>query len=265
MGIKGGGAYWQKKKKEKGAMLPEYLAVKNLEPFINDELREKLLNPITYTTKEGSKAQGLPAELLPEICNIWLEAREKGALSKTQEKVAKNAEILMRGLAHVGIIALVDETTGYQEFRVKNALAKILEEFIDKELQPWSKTFPLDFYRQIFRLKGWSFPELANGEKPPTPQVIGTYTNDIVYNRIAPGILNELQKLNPVIPGRGRKNRHTQWFTPDIGNPKLKEHLAAVMAIMRMSSNWRVFLNNLQKAFPMKGDQIEMEMKEIQG
>lgn len=85
--------------KEKGAFLPGYIAVKNLEPFINSELREKLLKPITYIAKSGAERRGLPTELLPEICNIWLEARAKGALTERQGKVAQKAEILMRDIA----------------------------------------------------------------------------------------------------------------------------------------------------------------------
>jgi ATP-dependent DNA ligase len=41
------------------------------------------------------------------------------------------------------ISALVDEATGYQKERAADALARILEAFIAKELQPWIKTmFP---------------------------------------------------------------------------------------------------------------------------
>ena len=49
----------------------------------------------------------------------------------------------MRGLARVGIIALVDEATGFQRIREERALATILEKFIAKEIQPWAMTFPL--------------------------------------------------------------------------------------------------------------------------
>lgn len=46
----------------------------------------------------------------------------------------RRSEILVRGFARVSIIALVDEATGYQRDRAKNALAAILEAFIAKEL-----------------------------------------------------------------------------------------------------------------------------------
>ena len=50
------------------------------------------------------------------------------ALSYQQEHIASQCEIIVRGLARVGII--------------EEALARVLEAFIAKELQPWIKTFP---------------------------------------------------------------------------------------------------------------------------
>jgi len=68
-GIKGSGAYWQKKKegKEKGALLPEYLSAKYLTPFISDELMIKLSKPIPYINAQGLETEGIPAELMPGI------------------------------------------------------------------------------------------------------------------------------------------------------------------------------------------------------
>ena len=165
---------------------------------------------------------------------------------------------LRRGLATVGVIALVDEATGYQRIREERALATILERFIAKELQPWTKTFDYEFYRQIFRLKGWPGP---NGVARPS--VIGHYTNDIVYSRLAPGVLEELRRINPTLPsGKGRRNTHHQWFTPDLGHPKLKEHLAAVIALMKASSNWDIFMRNLNRAFPKSEQQLELLLED---
>jgi hypothetical protein len=89
---------------------------------------------------------GLEATLLPKVCEVWLRARDAEALTKIQRPVAERADILMRGLAHIGIIALVDEATGFQRDRAQDALTRILEAFIAKELQPYLRTFPSDFY-----------------------------------------------------------------------------------------------------------------------
>ena len=114
-------------------------------------------------------------------------------LPRNQLHVAKQADVLMRGLAHVGIIALVDEATGYQDLRARNALALILEQFIAKELQAWVRTFPDDYYRGMFQLRGLQFPE----DNVKRPQYFGMLTNDVVYARLAPGILDELKKVTP--------------------------------------------------------------------
>ena len=94
--------------------------------------------------------------MLVDLCEAVLAARSAGRLQKQQEHVARRAEILIRGFARIGIIALVDEATGYQEIRERRALATILEKFIAKELQPWTRTFPYEFYQLIYKLKGWS-------------------------------------------------------------------------------------------------------------
>ena len=234
--------------------LPVFLRSRNLARFISEGLSTSS-KPIQFqATSGGSVATGYRATLLPEVCNVYLAARDAGVLRSNQQHIAERAEVLVRGLATVGIIALVDEVTGYQDIRAQRALAIILEKFIAKELQPWTKTFPYEFYSEIFRLKDWPGPD---GVKRPA--VIGHYTNDIVYARIAPGILEELRRVNPVLSGY-RKDRHHQWFTPDLGHPRLKEHLSAVAALMRASPNWNAFQRNLSRAFPKLNDNLPLPL-----
>ena len=171
--------------------------------------------------------------------------------------IAQRAEILIRGLATVGIIALVDEATGYQRIREEKALATILGKYIAKELQPWNKTFPYEFYELIYKLKGWQGPD---GHK--RSPLIGRYTNEIVYARLAPGVLKELQMKNPILPTGSRQVRHHQWFTPELGHPRLREHLAAVMSLMRASPNWIKFQSNLKRAFPNINDQFDFDLEQ---
>lgn len=260
LGSKGAGAYWQwkRQKSKKGARLPEFVAKRYLEPYISDELREKLTNPISYLTKTGGQAEGMSAILLPETCNIWLKFREKGTLTKIQEKIAQNAEIIIRGLAHVGIIALVDEATGYQDERTKKALQKILEEFIAKELQPWVKTFDDEFYKQIFRLNNWPYRE----DSIRRPGVIGRWTNDIVYDRLAPGVRKELHDLAER-DNKGRpKHRLFRRLSTNLGHPKLREHLSAVTALMKASTDWKGFKRLLQRALPKYGTTLLLPFKD---
>lgn len=245
-----------------GDRLAHFIRQKTLEPFISKELRAVTVNPLRFRTNKGAAAYGYPATLLADICDAVIEARNAGVLSKQQAHIAARCELLMRGFARIGIIGLVDEATGYQEIRARNALAKILEKFIAKELQTWTKTFPEEFYVEMFRLRRWSYPALVEGKKPARPSVVGKYTNDLVYERLAPGVLDELRRKNPKMPEGHRRNRHHQWFTPTIGHPKLKEHLASVIALMRASATWDGFMRSMARALPKKNAQIPLAIQE---
>ena len=137
-------------------------------------------------------AYGYEATILPELCDAILAARQGKKLNYQQEHIAKQAELLVRAFARVGIIALVDEATGYQEIRDREALQEILKRYISEELMKWVRTFPMDFYKQIFRLKAWNWND---GKMSP---IVGNIVNDLVYARLAPGVLEELKKRNPV-------------------------------------------------------------------
>ena len=216
-----------------------------------NHLTVRMIPPLEFQPISGGRtAYSYNAPLLIEMCNVVLAARESGVLLQSQLHIAARAEIIVRGCAHVGIIALVDEATGYQDIREQNALATILENFIAKELHPWTKTFPYSFYEEICRLKGW-----PGWYAVKRPHVIADYTNDFVYYRIAPGVLRDVQRLNPINPKtRERMVKHHQWFTEDHGHPRLREHIASVTALMRASANWSRFKTNLARAFPAKYD-----------
>ncbi|HEX6640990.1 MAG TPA: P63C domain-containing protein, partial [Thermoanaerobaculia bacterium] len=156
--------------------LPPFLAAANLKPFISDELLEST-TPIMFIPKNGGRAFGFDALLLPKVCEVYLKLNDAGATLPPQRHIVKAAYTLMRGLAHVGIIALVDEATGYQEARAKDELIKILEQYISPELLPWVRKFPEEFFREIYRIHGW---EYKPGTTKRTPQV-GKLINKYVY------------------------------------------------------------------------------------
>ena len=235
---------------------PSFLAAKNLNPFVSNGLA-KSTTPIPFQASEGRRGFGYPAIILPQVCEVYLMARDAGVLLPSQRHIAERAEILIRGLAAVGVIALVDEATGYQEVRAQRALATILEKFIAKELQPWTRTFPYEFYELIYKLKRWPGPD---GHKRPA--VIGHYTNDLVYERLAPGVLDELKRVNPTLSTGRRRTTHHQWFTPDPGYIKLNQHLAAVMALMRAAPSWNRFKGDLNRAFPKMNETIPLALED---
>lgn len=217
-------------------------------------LAVRINNPIRFALPKGGVADGYEAAILPDICAVVIDAHQRGGLMKQQQHIAERCAALQHGFATVGIIALVDEATGYQDFRARDALAKILEKFIDKELRPWVRTFPPEFYQQIFRLRDWGMYTDGKG----TPRVVAYWTNDIVYRRIAPKVLEELQARTPRTDAGRLKNRLFQWLTDDHGHPKLREHLAGVVMLMKYSPNWDEFMVRLDREYPRFGDTLQL-------
>ena len=231
---------------------PFFLSSTNLKPFISNDLL-MATKPLRFRApRSGRIVTGYQAILLPEVCKVYLEARDAGALHVSQAHIAARAEVLIRGLAHVGIIGLVDEATGYQAIRDRMALHRILDQFLLTERAKWSKRFPDAFYMEIFRLRGWEW----KGMEVNRPQAVAHYTNDLVWDRLQPGIRDELERLNPIIRGQ-RENRHHQWLTEDIGHPALQQHLIGLIAIMksvRTEHGWDECVRSIQRAYPKTGE-----------
>jgi hypothetical protein len=214
-------------------------------------------SPITFVPPHGGKpAEGYEASILPDICAALINAGRLGYLDKRSEHLAERAAILQHGFATVGIIALVDEATGYQKDRERDALAQILEKFVAKELQPYVKTFPADYYEEMFRLRGLKYPP----DNPQfRPQYFGLLTNDIVYGRLAPGLLEELKSF---AKKEDRKAHLHRRLTQDIGHPKLREHLASVITIMKLSDHYPDFISKLNRIHQRFGKTIPLDLEE---
>lgn len=237
------------------ADVPPFLQGKALEEFVTPEVLQRA-RPIAFRTPRGSRAYGYDANLLPDVCDIFLQARAEKKLPANQRPIAAQAEVLMRGLARVGIIALVDEATGYQQIRTRDALAKILDEFVAKELQPYLSTFPPEFYSEMFRLRGYA-PSAAEASR--RPQYFGKLTNDVVYARLAPGVLEELKRVQERGSTGRPKHKLFQKLTMNTGYPKLREHLGSVVTLMKLSGDWDEFKRNLDRLHPKWTADIPIE------
>lgn len=221
-----------------------------------EDLIQRIQTPIKFMPVGGGRsAYGYEATILADICDAVLSARKIGVLLPNQIRIADQCEILVRGFARVGIIALVDEATGFQRDRSATALARILEAFIAKELQKYVQTFPPEYYEQIFRLRDMDYSK----DTVQRPRYFGVLTNDIVYDRLAPGVLEDLKRANPKDETTGRrKHKNFQWLTSNVGYPKLREHLGAVIATMRMSVDWHDFKAKLDKHYPPQGKATQL-------
>ena len=230
--------------------LPFFLQADALKPFIDNDLTMST-TPLFYRTKSGGRGVGYDARLLPKVAEVYLKFRdasvaERKPVGARYEKMVRSSDVLIRGLANVGIIALVDEATGFEKDRAKNDLAKILAEFIATELQPYVSTFPHEYYQELFRLRKLEWTK----DSVKRPRYFGTLTNDIVYRRLAPGVLDELKKVTPKNAlGRSRAKLF-QSLTTNKGYPKLLNHLGKVVAFMQISDDYKSFVGLIDKKLP---------------
>jgi len=218
--------------------------------------------PVKYRTKNGFEAYGYDSEILISFFKALLKAREYGLIGTPAEmRYAQAAESLIISIANVGLIALIDEATGYQRDKDNETLQSILDRFLLKEQAKWAKRFPDDFYKLMFHLKGWSWRGMAVNR----PSVVGRYTNDIVYERLAPNVLEELRRLNPPDEKGNRKGKHHQWLTVDVGHPALNQHIHAVIGLMRASTNWSNFHRLLERAYPKLNETLPLRLQDAKG
>lgn len=183
-------------------------------------------------------ANGYEATLLIEICDRYLEARDRGLLKSSQEAPALQAEIIVRACAKVGIIAPVDEATGYQKVRAKNALRVKLQAFAD-ELQEWARMFPEEFWLELARLEGIHYSPRSR------PLRWGKYVMAFVYDAVDADVGNELRKKNP--DPHFLKNHH-QWLKK-FGREQVHDQIERVVTIMKLCNDMPDFRRKFERVF----------------
>lgn len=216
-----------------GVKIPPFLASNNLRNYLTDDILGRL-QLIEYY--DGGKLKsGYNAELLVDMCEIYLQARRDNALTESQSKLAVQAEILQSAFARVGIAAIVDEATGYQKVRTNDALRLLLARYVAEGLQPWVKTFSDSFFHQLDRLYG---NETTTSRA--RPMYYGKFINKYIYEPLENGyIKEELDKLNITDAGK-RKARFHQWLNQE-GRDALIRQNARVEARMELFGDIQKF------------------------
>ena len=246
--------------KGRGPGFSRIASTRSLKLFIPEDLRLAIEEPIRFrgsTSRKSTPTTGFEATILVELCEAILVARDAGALSSEADiRYAQYADLLLRSFAKIGIIALVDEATGYQVDREKEALQNILAVYIAPELMPWTRRFPHEFYRELFRLRGWKY----NPNKVTGPRFAGKLTNKLIYEKLPKGVLEELKIRDPVRQSGSRKNKFHQHLSENVGDKHLDKQIAVVLTLMRISPNWRTFERHFERAFPEAGYQIPLDL-----
>jgi hypothetical protein len=197
--------------------------------------------PVIRFTIPGSNLTpiGYEATLLIEICDKYLEARDKKLLKGRQYNLAAHAETIIRACAKVGIIALIDEATGYQKVRSEVALRLKVQAFIADDLQEWARMFPEEFWYELARLEGVRYSARSR------PLRWGRYVMMFVYDAIDPEIGQELRKRNP---DPHFKQNHHQWLKK-FGRDKVHDQIQRVVTIMKLCDDMDDFREKFARVF----------------
>lgn len=219
-------------------------------------------NAISFKPLTGDLADGYEAEVLIEVCDALMQARNDDRLQASQKFLAIQAEIIVRSAAKIGIIALIDEATGYTD-KTKDEYRRLFEQFIRKECRQWEKEFPPKFFDMIYRLYN------LKRQKPDStrhPQFFGHFIRRYIYHPLANSkgmILEELEKKNPVVyDGGGRKHKFFQWLSDIVGMPTFRQHLWQVVGMGEAATDRIQFERGFYRAFPeaipkKKTDQLD--------
>lgn len=226
-----------------------FASAKNLQPFVEQVFRENdpLWDPIEFITRKGSKTLGYRAELLPKICKVYLLAKRAGALTARQLHLAERCETILFAFAEVGIIALVDEATGYQAHRPKDALQQLLNRLLAREPLPAERVIAQGFFDEVVRV--WQ----VHPQCPGLAQVF----NNLVYRRLAPGLLPELKERNSDRYANGKlKKRHTQWLADPEGRHAIIRHVETVSLVLKSSQDRADAYQLLDRLLPVQRDDL---------
>jgi P63C domain len=229
--------------------LADYLAIDGLKAFINSDL---LLAETRDFHIPGTQLRGraILAERFLEICNAYVAALQAGALrTARQRENAVRCSIFLGACAKVGLIALIDEATGYQYERAEDALQIKYRAFIADELREWEKTFPDELWDQFGRLTNWK------GKLHQRPKWWGHLVMELIYHALDPDIARYLKNNKPK-PYHGQ-NYH-QWLTQDIGLRALIPHIYEVIGIAKTCRDMRELKEKVAEYYGREPVQLTM-------
>ena len=144
-----------------------------------------------------------------------------------------------------------------------NAISK---SWSGRSLRPGPRSFPMSSTKtstgsRAGHGRGWGKNRYS---------VVAYYTRDLVYERLGPGLLKELERKSPRNGDGQRTSRFHQWLTEDVGDPLLAQHLHSLVMLQRLAlangHGWQRFLNSVNLVLPKRGDTlgVPLEMRQQQ-
>lgn len=214
-----------------------------IKPFVSRDLHERIKDPIKFLIGKNI-AYGFTSDTLIEIAEAVIQADNAGVLQKQQAGIAHQCRVITASLTRIGLIALIDEATGYQTRRESDELQQILTAYLLPEHRPWMQSIPEAFTSEIYRVYGWKRNPNNRG-----PRYAGKLIRQLIYERMPKPVLPKLDELNPSNKNYQRKHRHHQFLTEQQGLDHFRTQVITVMTLLRISNNKADFKKHLASYF----------------
>jgi len=222
---------------------------KGLGSEIGERLLGKIETPIIFKPLTQDLGHGYDASVLVDICKAIIRADDSGKLHPTQKPLVDQARILLHAFATVGVTALIDEATGFQQVRDPHALRILVQQYIEAEKREWEKQFPDEYYDELNRLYGSKRLTMTGSGAviQNRPQQFAKFTRSYVYHPLA-----KIDKKGT------RRSRFHQHLSLGYGIEKLKRQVGEVMTLVRVSDSVAQFKKLFARRFRQVGAQGDL-------
>lgn len=210
-----------------------------------------LRSRVTFKTIEGPIAHGIDAVDLASFCGAFTDLALAGELHPKQRPIQARARVVEVALRNIGIVALIDEVTGYQSTRPERELQERLRMYLRAEPAAWQRAIPEDLYVLVCGLYRWAY---TRGQAL-RPQGLAGWTWRFVYQFLPAEVRGELRRVNPTPHLSGP--RHHQLLTP-AARKSLDEHCIRLTTVLRQSSSKVDFEARFEREFCGGGLQLAL-------
>lgn len=185
------------------------------------------VGPISFVA-QGGVHLGITAEDFQRLLSAVVDLAFKGPVHAARQHIVANARRMEKALVGVGLVALIDEATGYQKERPDNALAQLFKQYLLDECGKWSLEFREPFYTHLARV----YRHAYTPGQSTRPAFFRGFTWRYVYGVLPPEVRAELQVRNPN-PHEGTV-RHHQHLTP-AAKAIVRGHILRLTTVLRQS------------------------------
>lgn len=231
-----------------------YLAASNVQKYLperlwplNDNEHDRTPQGIVEFEFKDKVEKGYNSEDFIDVCTAFVMANLNNEdLSEAQQEIVKNANRFLLATSKIGVIALIDEATGFQYERNTYELQMKLNYFISGEAREWEKTFPDELWYEFGRLTNWK------GNIKKRPKYWGKLVNVLIYDCLDKDVAEYLRENKPP---KYTGQKYFQWLNEEYGIKELTQHIWQVIGMAKTCENIQELKNLASKKF---GRQIDI-------